>query len=125
MLPGESIEAVDAEVEALVGELNDSPGPSVRWRRLQTYAPAAVPTDCRLATRLREHAGAVADAPTDPWGIEAATDVRNLVNDAGMEAVTWGPGSLAQAHTVDESIRVADLVATANTYRRTLDRFLG
>jgi succinyl-diaminopimelate desuccinylase len=48
------------------------------------------------------------DVPTEPWGVKASTDVRNLVNDAGMEAVTWGPGDLAQAHTYDEHVDLAE-----------------
>lgn len=111
LLPGESVADVDEEVRSLLAAVDTEHGVETRWRRVQQYSPAEVPGDCELATRIREHAAAVADAPGRPWGIEAATDVRNLVNDAGMEAVTWGPGSLAQAHTVDEHVDIGEVAA--------------
>jgi succinyl-diaminopimelate desuccinylase len=104
ILPGETVSAVDDEVAALVDDLEHEFGVSVSWERTETYASASIPTDHPLAETFREHAAEVAGAPTDPWGIEASTDVRNFVEDAGIPAITWGPGSLEQAHTVDEYI---------------------
>jgi succinyl-diaminopimelate desuccinylase len=45
----------------------------------------------------------LAGAPTEPWGLEAATDAREFVKD-GIPAIIWGLGSLDQAHTIDEWI---------------------
>lgn len=115
VLPGESVADVDAEVDAVLDAL-DYPG-RVTAERVQHYAPAAVPTGCRLAGIMRERSAAVAGTPTEPWGIEAATDVRNFVTDAGIEAVTWGPGSLAEAHTVDESIDLREAAASLTILR--------
>lgn len=120
VLPGESIAEVRSEVEAMLDTVADEHGAETDVTEVQRYEPASVPTDCELATVLREHSGTVADASADPWGIEAATDVRNLVNDAGMEAVTWGPGSLAQAHTRDEYVEVADVTAGLDALLRTV-----
>lgn len=118
VLPGESVEAVDDEVDSLVGKLRAG-GVDVAWTRIQTYASSSIPTDHHLASRLRERSvEAVGSEVAEPWGIEAATDARNFVNDAGIPAVTWGPGSLEQAHTVDESIALAD----AETGRAILER---
>jgi len=118
--PGESIPEVDDEVGALLDRLADEHGVETTWERIQTYASSSVPTDHPLAACLRERS-VVAVGPGggvgDPWGIEAATDARNFVNDAGIPAVTWGPGRLAEAHTVDESIGLAD----AGTGRRVLE----
>jgi succinyl-diaminopimelate desuccinylase len=105
LLPEEDVDAVDEEVAAVVSDLRDR-GVDLDWRRTGTYESAAVDVDCYLAETIREHAAAVADAPREPWGIRASTDVRNFVNDAGIEAVTWGPGSLDQAHTIDEYVEL-------------------
>jgi len=118
--PDESIGAVDDEVEALLDRLADEHGVDATWERIQTYASSSVPTDHPVATALRERsvdAVGPGGGVGDPWGIEAATDARNFVNDAGIPAVTWGPGRLAEAHTVDESIDLGD----AETGRRILD----
>ncbi|WP_435335937.1 M20 family metallopeptidase [Haloarchaeobius sp. TZWWS8] len=106
ILPDESLEDVDAEVAELVAELEREHGIPARWERHETYSSAAIPVDHPLAEVFRDQTKAVADVSTDPWGIEASTDVRNFINDAGIPAITWGPGSLAQAHTVDEFIEL-------------------
>lgn len=58
-------------------------------------------------------------------GFDAATDARFLVHDAGVPTVHFGPGSITEdAHTVDESVAVDDLVATAAVYESLLDATL-
>jgi len=113
VLPGESISDVETEVSNLLEALEIEHGIDITYEEIQRYESATVPTDCSLAELLRFHTRTYRDGVDEPWGIEAATDVRNLVNDAGMEAVTWGPGSLAEAHTVDESV---DLDAAADGF---------
>ena len=121
VLPEESLSAVDEEVESLVDGLATDRGVDVEWTRIQEYASSSIPVDHTLATCLRDQS-VEAVGPDggvgDPWGIEAATDMRNFVNDAGIPAVTWGPGNLDQAHTVDESIDLSD----AETARAVLER---
>jgi succinyl-diaminopimelate desuccinylase len=104
VLPGETIADVDEEVAELVAEIEHEHGVPVTWERTGTYESASIPVDHPLAETFREHSAAVADASPEPWGIKASTDVRNFVNDADIPAITWGPGSLEQAHTVDEYI---------------------
>jgi succinyl-diaminopimelate desuccinylase len=115
VLPGDSLESVDAEVAALVDRVQTRHDVDVQWTRIQTYAASSVPVDHPLAQGLRERSVAAvsddelgADDVGTPWGIEAATDARNFCVDAGVPAVTWGPGDLDQAHTVDESIDLAE-----------------
>lgn len=61
----------------------------------------------------------------DLVGFDAATDARYLIHDAEIPTVHFGPGSIVDdAHTVDESVAVADLVATADVYESTLERLL-
>lgn len=111
VLPGESIGEVEREVTALLDDVEAEHGVETGFEEIQRYEPAAVPTDCEVAGTFRELTRRRRGPVEDSWGIEAATDVRNLVNDAGMEAITWGPGHLAEAHTVDESVAVDDVVA--------------
>ncbi len=42
----------------------------------------------------------------------------HLKNTGGIPTVILGPGSLAQAHTVDESIAIAELEQAVRIYRR-------
>ncbi|TYL37824.1 acetylornithine deacetylase [Natronococcus pandeyae] len=107
ILPEETITEVDEEVAELIDTLNREHGIAATWERHETYASAEIPVDHRLAGVVRDHSEAVADISPEPWGIKASTDVRDFVNSAGIPAITWGPGSLAQAHTIDEYVELA------------------
>jgi succinyl-diaminopimelate desuccinylase len=109
ILPDEHIEEVDAEVDELVADLERNHGVPATWERHETYASAEIPVDHELARVLREHTAALSDALTEPWGIRASTDVREFVNRFGVPAITWGPGSLDQAHSVDEYVDLAEV----------------
>jgi succinyl-diaminopimelate desuccinylase len=99
----------------------------VQWTRIQTYAASSIPVDHPLAQVLRERSvAAVGDADLGaddvgaPWGIEAATDARNFCVDAGVPAVTWGPGNLDQAHAADESIDLAEAAVARDVLEATV-----
>ncbi|WP_423750863.1 M20 family metallopeptidase [Salinirarus marinus] len=108
MLPSESVEDVDDEIDEILTSVEEEHGIETSWERTRTYESAAIPVDSHLAEVFRTHSQSVADVPTTPWGIQASTDVRNFVNDANIEAITWGPGDLAQAHTFDEYVDLAE-----------------
>ena len=110
-LPEEDVSAIDEEIDTLLAATADRHDIEVSWRRTRTYESAAIDPDSHLANVFRRHSAAVADVPADPWGIVASTDVRNFINDAGMEAVTWGPAELSQAHTYDEHVDIAAVEA--------------
>lgn len=101
VLPEESLETVRAELDRVIERLQ-SGGIEVEASLVQHYAPSAVDEAAPVVTTLRERSAAVAGIDPEPIGLEAATDARDLAA-AGADAVIWGPGSLAQAHTIDES----------------------
>ena len=123
ILPEETIDEVDDEVASLVEELDREHGIGATWERHETYASAEIPEDQRLAEVVREHTSAVTDVSTEPWGIEASTDVRDFINSADIPAITWGPGSLSQAHTIDEYIEL-DAAETGMTVLERVTRTL-
>ncbi|MFC7157841.1 M20 family metallopeptidase [Halomarina halobia] len=112
-LPSESADEIDDEIDDLLTEIAVDHGVGINWERTRTYESASIPTDSDFASVFRERSAAVADVSTEPWGIQASTDVRNFVNDAGIEAITWGPGDISQAHTYDEHV---DLAHAADGY---------
>lgn len=58
-------------------------------------------------------------------GFNAATDARFLIHDVEIPTVHFGPGSITEdAHTVDESVAIADLVATVDIYESVLKHLL-
>jgi len=107
ILPDETVETVQREIEDLLAAVGRDAGVETDLTLVQHYASAGIPADHPLAVRLRESSAEIADAPAEPWGLEAATDAREFVA-AGTPAVIWGSGELAQAHTADECIDLGD-----------------
>jgi succinyl-diaminopimelate desuccinylase len=66
ILPEESPESVDAEVESVVSEAGKDLDSDLSLKPVQRYAPSSIPIGSPLATRFRDVSAAVADAPTDP-----------------------------------------------------------
>jgi succinyl-diaminopimelate desuccinylase len=106
-LPDETIKQIDSEIDELVGSVEEEHGVTISWNRTRTYESAAINEDSVLADVFRKHSTRVADVSPEPWGVSASTDVRNFINDADTEAITWGPGDLAQAHTYDEHVELS------------------
>lgn len=99
-IPGETLGTIEGELDALGSSL---PRFDVDRSLVQWYEPASIDADHPLARVVRQHAADLADASTEPWGLEAATDARSFIAD-DIPAIIWGPGRLEQAHTVDEWI---------------------
>jgi succinyl-diaminopimelate desuccinylase len=82
-------------------------------------ADSAIAEACRRAVR-RETGRDPQDA-----GFTGITDARFYINQARIPTVILGPGSLAAAHTANESVPVDELVAAARIYARAFVGFLG
>lgn len=115
LIPGE---AVDEELTALdtrLGALRES-RPGFQYELSSgdyVFEPAEVRKDASIATALRKAGAAVLGAPPPVVGTPFASDVRNLVNDAGMEAVTFGPGDVSECHCPDERVELEQVDACA------------
>lgn len=126
-LPGTSLgpEAFDQQLaNALESiEINSKSvnAESNRW----IYArPSEINADEQIVKTLL-NAAADEGLSCDPTGFNAGSDARFLIHDADIPTVLFGPGSIEDdAHTVDESIHIDDLIMTAQVYYRTLERFL-
>lgn len=104
--------------------LNDERLP-VEWERKVFARAAEIASDHNLVREVQAAADA-AGLHARAVGFNAATDARFLVHDAGIPTVLFGPGSIERdAHTVDESVLIDELVSTVDTYRFSLDRLLG
>lgn len=125
-LPGTtSAETFDHQLGELFKDVTVDGRPiDIQFERTVFARAAAVPADHDLVRAVLAAADS-AGVSADVVGFNAATDARFLVHDAGIPTVLFGPGSIQHdAHTVDESIRVTDLVSTVDTYRDVLGRLL-
>ncbi len=117
--PQDDPEAVKREVEEAVARyaqtdpwLRVNP-PQVEW--LMSWPPYDVPLDapiCGAAARAYESA---LGEPARLYGF-AAVDDATFLNQAGIPAITLGPGSLRVAHAANEYVEVGELVDAAKVY---------
>lgn len=119
-LPSEDVEAIDREMDALFDPVRER-GFDVTVTRTRTYEPAEIPVDAPVAETFRRHASDVAGVATEPHAKRASTDQRNFVNDAGIPAIIWGPGTPEQCHTADEWARVDQVVEAVEVLGRAVD----
>ena len=122
-LPGETAASVMGETERVVAaarqrcpELNASIEPGL------FRAATEVPVSSPLVTGLRR-ACARAGLPGDVRGMSAWVDACFL-NESGTQAVCFGPGSIAQAHTADEWVSVSEIETCARVLGDFSRRFL-
>jgi acetylornithine deacetylase/succinyl-diaminopimelate desuccinylase-like protein len=111
LIPGENPSAV---VESLNEFLKDYPGIDFPFSATATQL-ACPPLDPSRSGELVKRLGAVVDSVVGkhevhavPYGTDAST-----VAVAGVPAVVFGPGDIAQAHTKDEWIDLAQLEPAA------------
>jgi acetylornithine deacetylase len=117
LVPGESPDVAFGEVHSILREVM-AKDPLIT---VQAVAPAIadLPVGAVLGTRLisvaqeacARHAGTGA-----PRGVPYGTDASEL-NAAGIPCVILGPGSIEQAHTIDEYVELAQLEKAFEIYR--------
>lgn len=82
------------------------------------FEPAEIDADSRFAALVADVVGDVTGSRAEIYGTPYASDVRNLVNDAGMEAITFGPGNVAECHCANERVSVRELRLAAEVLAR-------
>ncbi|MEE9218893.1 MAG: M20 family metallopeptidase [Acidobacteriota bacterium] len=129
---GETVERMNAEMEALLERVRDErAGVSTRLRRVPgsmatlAHGPLETPPEhplvgCSLAARAE-----VCGRSEAPGAFAAWTDAALLWREAGIPCVVMGPGSLAQAHTADEWISIEQVREAACQYVALALRFCG
>ena len=111
LIPGETQASVRSELHAMaVAAVAEHPGVGVEVLPLHhPFEPAEVPADSELIRRMAWAVEDVTGTPSRIWGTPYGSDVRNLVNDAGMEAITFGAGDVTMCHCPDEHQSLAEL----------------
>ncbi|MEO8206549.1 MAG: M20 family metallopeptidase [Chthoniobacterales bacterium] len=101
----------DAWLDTLRLRLNKH-WPELQMNELRNMWPLDTPTDLPVMKKLQDAGSKFVGAP---WFSDAA-----LFSAAGSHAIAIGPGSIAQAHTKDEFIAVADLESGVEFFTRFL-----
>lgn len=116
-MPGESPEAVVAEFQAVLDSLTrKDPTLSASLETTLERPGTEVAIDHHLVQGLLE-AGETAGVEPVVEGMTAWVDAAFL-NEAGIPAVSYGPGSIEQAHTDDEWVDVREIATCADVLER-------
>lgn len=113
---GESLPQARSAFEAAIASidhpwLHEHPI-TVRWAG-GTFAPGSTPVDHPFVQQVVALTGA--ECRGAPYG----SDLR-LYSAAGIPTVQFGPGDVADAHSVDEKVRIDDVIQAARAYAQLL-----
>ena len=116
MLPGES---TDAARRALATTLQNASSadpwlqqhpPELIWFEGQ-FESGQTPQDAPIVTTVAScHARTLGNPPAIQ-GVTYGSDLRLFTNHGGVPAVLYGPGNVANAHTVDEYVDLEELLS--------------
>ncbi|MDE2898277.1 MAG: M20/M25/M40 family metallo-hydrolase, partial [Chloroflexota bacterium] len=117
LVPGDTSAEVLAHVDAALDELR-ADNQELRVDRDPPFVdipPLETPENA-LIVRAAQRAVAAAGISPDPLGVAYATDAAMLSGIGGIPSVVLGPGDIAQAHTNDEWIEIAQLEQAVGVY---------
>jgi succinyl-diaminopimelate desuccinylase len=126
LLPGETIDGELAEMERRLDRIRaeDSEFDCELTRFEYGFEPAEIDSDSAFAGLVADAVESVTGSRAEIYGTPYASDMRNLVNDAGMEAITFGPGNVAECHCADERVSLRELREAAEVVATVARRLL-
>jgi acetylornithine deacetylase len=126
--PGETLTEVEDAFEARLDEvvtdsewLSDHP-PTFERQGIQ-FESAETSLDAEIVTTLQTAMADYGLVDTEPYGVTYGADARHYTN-AGIPTVTFGPGSIKQAHFPNEYIDWPEVETAAEIIADTAQRFL-
>jgi succinyl-diaminopimelate desuccinylase len=111
LIPGETPATVESELNAVVSTaIAQHPGLTAELIPIHhPFEAAEVPSESQFVETVQRAVQQVTGTRGPVCGTPYGSDVRNLVNDAGMEAITFGAGDVAMCHCPDEHQSLEEL----------------
>jgi acetylornithine deacetylase/succinyl-diaminopimelate desuccinylase-like protein len=114
-LPDETTETALKEIQEVIETLaKDDPEFNARIEVLRTGSPIDTPLNSPLV-RYAQHACSLLGLPADPVGYAQASDGRFFA-EKDISTILIGPGKASQAHTVNESIEIDQVIEACRLY---------
>jgi len=123
ILAGESLESVVDEYRQILEPLEKSI-PDFQYEigePTMNNAALNTPADSKVVSAIADAFESIQGHPADVGDFTASTDAPNLL----CPAVICGPGSIRQAHTLNEYVEIDQLTAAARIYLRTVLQLIG
>ncbi|MCD6592126.1 MAG: M20 family metallopeptidase [Thaumarchaeota archaeon] len=120
VLPQEDLETIVGELDELSKESAKRYNADSGLRIIRWVPPAEVDRRSPIVLAAIKAIEEVLKIKGEVRGFQATCDMSYLVNNAGIQSVILGPGSLEQAHAIDEWVSVEELVSAAKIYAFTI-----
>ena len=125
LLPNESPKKALGEIQKILSELSQKDRTlKMEVEVILEREGAIVGSNENIVKITKEAVKEVVGKSPKVTGCIATTDMAFLVNQGKIPTVVYGPGSLQQAHVVDEYIEVDELVKASKVYASILERVL-
>lgn len=115
VFPGETVPEARAALVAALDQASQgdpwlrSHPPRLTWFEGQ-FESGETPVDHPLVSTLQRIHAEVMGSPAELRGVTYGSDLRLFTNHAKMPAVLYGPGDLREAHSIDESVSIDDVL---------------
>jgi acetylornithine deacetylase/succinyl-diaminopimelate desuccinylase family protein len=117
LIPGENPENVKFEIDELLSSLKkDDPQFQVESEIIHILEPSETSADELIVRVAREAVAQITGKDPGATGFPATCDMRFLVNQAKIPTIILGPGSLRQAHVVDEYVECQQVFDAAKIF---------
>ena len=124
MVPGETSEEVEKEVKEFIAEHARLPEESFTMEKYIDLIPGEISASSPFLKSMEElHAAYFPEKEERVVGFTASCE-QSLFLRAGIDTVVIGPGSIAQAHQVNEYVEIEELKAATGFYAYCLLRLL-
>ncbi len=124
LMPGQAAAEALTDLDRLLERLAaERPGLSVEREAFLSIPPVEVGPDVRVVRELERAIYGQTDVMDAVTGLRATSDAATYIT-AGIPAVVFGPGSLADAHRADEGVSLAQVRAATRILALTAVRLL-
>jgi succinyl-diaminopimelate desuccinylase len=113
MIPGETVAGLQDRLRSVLADAIGEESFEVEVAEEEgVYLPAEIAEDSVAVSHMRSALEANGEE-VHLFGTPYSSDVRHLINRAGVEALTFGPGRATEMHARDEFIGIHDLTRAA------------
>ena len=114
--PDESADRVLRDMESIVSDHAAASGDDVRIEPMFVLQSMETAANARIVSASIDAVHSATGATVEATGAPYATDACRIKGEGGIDTVVLGPGSISQAHTIDEWVDVTTLAPAIDTY---------
>lgn len=119
--PFQSVESIMEDLNSLAAAVKEkNPGIEISVSYIPWPRPAMeIGEDEKLTKVLIDAIGHVSPISAKPQGVSYFADSGILYGKGGIHSLIFGPGNIAQAHSINEYVKIEDVIKAAKIYTLT------